>query len=148
MTSELGPILLAEDSPNDVELTLSALTDSGFANQVVWVKDGQEALDYLYRSGEHATRPSGQPAVVLLDLKMPRVDGLQVLDRVKKDPDLKSLPIVMLTSSREERDIAQSYASGCNAYVVKHLDFTEFTRTVQSLARFWLRENQPPPCPA
>lgn len=142
---ELGRILLAEDSRNDVELTLSALTGVGLAQEVIWVSDGQEALDYLYRSGKHVARQSGHPAVVLLDLKMPRVDGLQVLQRVKQDPVLKAVPIVMLTSSNEERDIAASYAFGCNAYVVKHLDFAEFSAAVQALAGFWNRVNHPPP---
>lgn len=145
MSSELARILLVEDSPNDVELTLSALEESGLANEVVWVRDGQEALDYLYRSGAHGGRASGHPAVVLLDLKMPRVDGLQVLERVKLDPELKSIPVVMLTSSREESDVVKSYGLGVNAYVVKPVGFTEFASALRELGLFWAVVNQPPP---
>ena len=145
MASELARILLAEDSPNDVELALEALDESGLANEVVWVKDGQEALDYLYRQGVYAQRPEGHPAVVLLDLKMPRVDGLQVLARVKGDTELKSIPIVMLTSSREETDVIRSYGLGVNAYVVKPVGFSEFVKALRELGLFWAVVNQPPP---
>lgn len=145
MSAELARILLAEDSPNDVELTLSALAESGLANEVVWVKDGHEALDYLYRRGAHADRDGGQPAVVLLDLKMPRVDGLQVLAQVKGDPDMRSVPVVMLTSSREESDVVRSYGLGVNAYVVKPVGFAEFAIALRELGLFWAVINQPPP---
>ncbi len=145
MRSELARILLAEDSQNDVELTLSALAESGLANEVVWVKDGQEALDYLYLRGDHAQRPAGHPAVVLLDLKMPRVDGLQVLEQVKQDPALKAVPVVMLTSSREESDVVKSYGLGVNAYVVKPVGFAEFASALKELGLFWAVVNQPPP---
>jgi CheY-like chemotaxis protein len=145
MSHDLARILLAEDSINDMELTLSALDESGLANEVVWVKDGQEALDYLYRQGAHAKRPEGNPAVVLLDLKMPRVDGLQVLARVKGDATLKSVPVVMLTSSREEKDLARSYGLGVNAYVVKPVGFPDFVAALKELGVFWAVVNQPPP---
>lgn len=145
MTGELATILLVEDSPNDVELTLSALGESGLANEVIWVQDGQEALDYLYRQGTFAGRPEGNPAVVLLDVKMPRVDGLQVLAKVKGDPLLKTTPVVMLTSSREESDVVKSYGLGVNAYVVKPVAFTDFVSALRELGLFWAVVNQPPP---
>jgi CheY-like chemotaxis protein len=143
--TELARILLVEDSPNDVELTLSALGESGLANEVVWVQDGQEALDYLYREGAHAARPPGHPAVVLLDVKMPRVDGLQVLAKIKGDPDMKLVPVVMLTSSREEGDVVKSYGLGVNAYVVKPVAFPDFVSALRDLGVFWAVVNQPPP---
>lgn len=143
--SDLRHILLVEDSPNDAELTLTALEDGGLSNEVVWVKDGQEALDYLYRAGAHASRESGHPAVVMLDLKLPRMDGLQVLERVKSDPELRQIPVVMLTSSREEIDVARSYSLGVNAYVVKPVGFTDFVQALRELGLFWAVVNQPPP---
>lgn len=143
--TELARILLAEDSINDYELTISALAESGLANEVVWVKDGQEALDYLYRRGRFSGRAADHPAVVLLDLKMPRVDGLQVLEQVKGDPTLKAVPVVMLTSSREESDVVRSYGLGVNAYVVKPVGFTEFATALKELGLFWAVVNQPPP---
>jgi CheY-like chemotaxis protein len=142
---ELKRVLLVEDSPNDAELTMTALDESSLANEVVWVRDGQEAIDYLYRSGAYASRPDGHPAVVLLDLKLPKVDGLQVLERLKSDPDLKTIPIVMLTSSREEKDVAQSYGLGVNAYVVKPVSFPDFVTALRELGLFWAVVNQPPP---
>jgi CheY-like chemotaxis protein len=136
-------ILLVEDSVQDAELALAALDEGGLAGQVTVMRDGQEALDYLQR---HAvTASAARPAVVLLDVKMPRVDGLEVLERVKRDPRLNAVPVVMLTSSREETDIARSYAMGCNAYVVKHLDYGEFAAALKALAVFWGQVNQPPP---
>jgi CheY-like chemotaxis protein len=143
--SELKRVLLVEDSPNDAELTLTALEDSGLSNEVVWVKDGQEALEYLYKSGSFDGRRDGHPAVVLLDLKLPKVDGLQVLERVKGDPDLKQIPVVMLTSSREEIDVARSYGLGVNAYVVKPVGFPDFVKALRELGLFWAVVNQPPP---
>ncbi len=143
--TELKRVLLVEDSPNDAELTLTALDESGLANEVVWVKDGQEALDYLYKGGAHAGRPDGNPAVVLLDLKLPKVDGLKVLERVKTDAALKSTPVVMLTSSREEVDVAKSYGLGVNAYVVKPVGFPDFVQALRELGLFWAVVNQPPP---
>ena len=143
--AELKRVLLVEDSPNDAELTLEAFAESGLANEVVWVRDGREALDYLHREGDFAQRPDGHPAVVLLDLKMPKVDGLQVLEQVKKNPHLKSIPVVMLTSSREEADLARSYGLGVNAYVVKPVGFPEFVKALKELGLFWAVVNEPPP---
>lgn len=143
--TDLKRVLLVEDSPNDAELTLTALDESGLANEVVWVKDGQEALDYLYKAGAHADRPGANPAVVLLDLKLPKLDGLQVLARVKADPSLKAMPVVMLTSSREEVDVARSYCLGVNAYVVKPVAFPDFVQALRELGLFWAVVNQPPP---
>jgi CheY-like chemotaxis protein len=141
----LNRILLAEDSAADLELTLAALAEHHLANEVVVVRDGAAALDYLYRRGEYAGRPDGNPAVVLLDLKMPKVDGLQVLKQVKGDEVLRSIPIVMLTSSREEQDLVESYRLGANAYVVKPVDFTRFVEAVSRLGMFWAVVNEPPP---
>ena len=143
--SNLKRILLAEDSEADVELTLEALGQNRLANEVVVVRDGAAALDYLYRRGEHATRPEGNPAVVLLDLKMPKVDGLQVLKQVKADEILRHVPIVMLTSSREEQDLIESYRLGANGYVVKPVDFGRFVDAVKQLGMFWAVVNEPPP---
>lgn len=143
--SELKRILLVEDTPNDVELTLAALDEAHLANEVVVVRDGAEALDYLYERGEFAERTSGHPAVVLLDLKLPKVDGLEVLEQVKADAELRAIPIVMLTSSREERDLVRSYHLGVNAYVVKPVDFAEFAGAVRDLGLFWAIINEPPP---
>jgi CheY-like chemotaxis protein len=145
MASELKRILLAEDNANDVELTLSALRANSLANEVVVVRDGAEALDYLYRRGAFAGREPGLPALMLLDLKMPRVDGLEVLRAVKKDPSLRMLPVVVLTSSREEQDLVQSYDLGVNAYVVKPVDFCAFMDAVKLLGGFWALLNEPPP---
>lgn len=142
--NEPGIILLAEDDPNDVELTLEAFADLHLANEVVVVNDGEAALDYLYRRGRFAAREAIPPAVVLLDLKMPKVDGLTVLRTVKSDPALQPIPIVMLTSSREERDLVASYAFGANAYVVKPVDFGRFIDAVRQLGLFWAVLNERP----
>lgn len=141
----LKPILLVEDNPKDLELTLLALERSKLANDVVSVRDGVEALDYLFRRGAYAERPVGNPAVVLLDLKLPKVDGLQVLQAVKGDDGLRAVPVVMLTASREERDLVQSYALGVNAYVVKPVAFKDFIEAIQDLGVFWAVLNEPPP---
>jgi CheY-like chemotaxis protein len=138
-------ILLVEDSVNDARLTLAALEDTGLANEIVWVKDGQEALDYLFATGSYAGRDGGQPAVVLLDLKLPKLDGIQVLERVKQSEALGALPIVMLTSSREEGDLVRSYGAGVNAYVVKPVAFPEFVEALKKLGLFWALVNHPPP---
>ena len=143
--SELKRILLVEDSPNDVQLTLEAFEETHLANEVVVVRDGQEALDFLYRRGPFAGRSDGHPAVVLLDIKLPKIDGLEVLAQVKRDPDLKTVPVVMLTSSREETDVARSYGLGVNAYVVKPVAFTAFVSALKELGLFWAVVNQPPP---
>jgi CheY-like chemotaxis protein len=138
-------ILMVEDDPKDVELTLSALKDYNLANEIVVTRDGEEALDYLYCRGQFSARPQDNPAVMLLDLKLPKVDGLEVLNRVKSDARLKMIPVVVLTSSREERDMMRSYQLGVNAYVVKPVDFHEFVNAVKELGVFWAVINQPPP---
>jgi CheY-like chemotaxis protein len=140
-----GKILLVEDDPYDVELTLSALAENHLANEVVVVRDGAEALDYLYRRGAYESRVAGHPVVMLLDLKLPKVDGLEVLEHVKSNPDLKTTPVVMLTSSREEQDLAKSYNLGTNAYVVKPVGFSDFVEAIRKLGLFWTLVNQPPP---
>jgi CheY-like chemotaxis protein len=145
MMADLRRILLAEDSANDIELTLAALNEHHLANQVDVARDGEQALDYLYRRGAHAERSAGNPAVVLLDLKMPKVDGLEVLRQVKSDPILKSIPVVMLTSSREEGDLLRSYQLGVNAYVVKPVAFGDFVDAVRQLGGFWAVVNEVPP---
>jgi DNA-binding response OmpR family regulator len=141
----LGRILIVEDDPNDVELTLTALMDHNLANEVVVTRDGQQALDYLYCRGEYSTRPSENPAVLLLDLKLPKISGLEVLQQVKTDDHLKMIPVVVLTSSHEERDMMRSYSFGVNAYVVKPVDFHEFVNAVKELGIFWAVINEPPP---
>jgi len=145
MMAELKRILLAEDNPQDVELTLTALDEHNLANEVVVVNDGAEALDYLYRRGKFAMRADNDPAVVLLDLKMPKVDGLEVLRTIKKDDNLKTIPLVILTSSREEKDLVESYKLGVNAYVVKPVNFQQFIEAVKELGAFWAVINEPPP---
>lgn len=143
--SALNRILLVEDNEEDAELTMAALTDLKLANEVVVARDGVEALDYLYRRGPYDGRSGENPVVVLLDLKMPRVDGLQVLREIKGDEALKTTPVVMLTSSREERDLVESYRLGANAYVVKPVDFEKFTEAVRELGVFWALINESPP---
>ncbi len=138
-------ILLAEDSAQDVELTLSALAENNLSNSVDVARDGAEALDYLFRRGSHAARHSGDPVLILLDLKMPRVDGLEVLRAVKSDPRLRLIPVVVLTSSREEQDVVRSYELGVNAYVVKPVEFDKFVAAVRELGLFWMLLNEPPP---
>ena len=142
---ELKRILLVEDSPNDIELILAALSEHRLANEVVVVRDGEEALDYLYRRGVFKLRMEGSPVVVLLDLKLPKVDGIEVLAQLKSDPELSKVPVVILTSSREEQDLIDSYELGSNAYVVKPIDFHEFVDSIKSLGLFWAVVNQPPP---
>jgi CheY-like chemotaxis protein len=143
--STLGRILLVEDDPKDVELTLTALEDYKLANEVVVAHDGAEALDYLYRRGNFANRSTDNPAVLLLDLKLPKVDGLEVLEQIKADAKLRLIPVVVLTSSHEEKDMVTSYKLGVNAYVVKPVDFHEFVNAVKELGIFWALVNQPPP---
>ncbi len=143
--NDLKRILLVEDNPNDIELTLTALSGNRLANEVVVVRDGEEALDYLYRRGIFQLRMVGNPVVVLLDLKLPKVDGLEVLATLKSDPELRMIPVVILTSSREEKDLINSYNLGSNAYVVKPVGFLEFVNAIQELGLFWAVVNQPPP---
>jgi len=142
---QLGRILMVEDDPKDVELTLTALEDYKLANEVVVTRDGEEALDYLYCRGNFTTRTPDNPAVLLLDLKLPKVDGLEVLQQIKSDEKLRMIPVVVLTSSHEERDLVASYKLGVNAYVVKPVDFHEFINAVKELGIFWAVINQPPP---
>jgi CheY-like chemotaxis protein len=141
----LGRILLVEDDPRDVELTLTALDDYKLANEVVVARDGQQALDYLRCQGEYKTRINENPAVLLLDLKLPKVDGLEVLKEIRTDERLKFIPVVVLTSSQEEKDMIRSYTLGVNAYVVKPVDFHEFINAVKELGVFWALINEPPP---
>jgi CheY-like chemotaxis protein len=141
----LKPILLVEDNPNDLELTLIALERSQLANEVIIARDGAEALDYLFVRGDHAGRMQGNPAVILLDLKLPKVDGLEVLHEIRQTPALKSIPVVMLTSSKEEQDLLRSYELGVNAYVIKPVDFQEFVKAIADLGIFWAVLNEPPP---
>ncbi len=142
---DLRPLLLVEDSPKDLELTLAALAKCQLANEIVVVRDGAEALDYLYSHGEYERRDPGDPAVVLLDLKLPKIDGLEVLAKVKGDAEKRQIPVVMLTSSREERDVVQSYNLGVNAFVVKPVEFKAFFEAIQDLGIFWAVLNEPPP---
>ncbi|MBI5100256.1 MAG: response regulator [Nitrospirae bacterium] len=142
---KLKRILLVEDSPNDAELTLEALSEYNLANEVEVVRDGQDALDYLYREGRFSGRSDGNPAVILLDLKLPKLSGLEVLKTIKSDDRMKLIPVVVLTSSHEENDRIESYNLGVNAYVVKPVDFHAFINAVKSLGIFWAIVNEPPP---
>ena len=143
--NELGRILLVDDDPRDVELTLAALEEYNLTNEVVVARDGKQALDYLYCREEFIDRSNENPAVMLLDLKLPKVDGLEVLEKIKSDERLRMIPVVVLTSSREEKDMLKSYKLGVNAYVVKPVDFHEFINAVRELGVFWALINQPPP---
>jgi DNA-binding response OmpR family regulator len=142
---DLRPIVLVEDDPNDVELTLLALAEHNLANPVVVLRDGVAALDFLYSRSEYADQARPNPVVLLLDLKMPKLNGLDVLKQIKSDDSLKLLPVVMLTSSREERDLVASYQLGVNAYVVKPVSFQEFVSAIRGLGMFWALINEPPP---
>jgi CheY-like chemotaxis protein len=141
----LGRILMVEDDPKDVELTLTALEEYNLTNEVIVTHDGEEALDYLYHRGKFEARGNGNPAVLLLDLKLPKVDGLEVLQQIKADEKLRMIPVVVLTSSREERDMVASYKLGVNAYVVKPVDFHEFVNAIKELGVFWAIINEAPP---
>lgn len=141
----LKPILLVEDDKRDLELTLVALERSQLANEVIVVRDGAQALDYLLREGEFSDREEGNPAVMLLDLKLPKVNGLEVLQKVRATPAMRSMPIVMLTSSQEESDVVRSYELGVNAYVVKPVEFKQFVTAIADLGVFWAVLNEPPP---
>ena len=143
--NKLGRILLVEDDPKDVELTLTALEEYNLANEVIVARDGEEALEYLYSRGKFKTRSSDNPAVMLLDLKLPKVDGLEVLKQIKSEEKLRMVPVVVLTSSKEEKDMVASYRLGVNAYVVKPVDFHEFVNAIKELGIFWAVINEPPP---
>ena len=141
----IGRILLVEDDPKDVELTMTALEEYNLSNEVVVASDGEEALDYLYFRGKYQRRSGENPAVLLLDLKLPKVSGLEVLEAIRSDDALKLIPVVVLTSSREEQDMVKSYRLGVNAYVVKPVDFHEFVNAIKELGVFWAIINEPPP---
>lgn len=141
----LKRILLVDDSTSDAELALHALAEHNLANEVLHLHDGAQALDYLFRRGEFAGRAAGDPSVVLLDLKMPKVDGLEVLRRIKGEPALRTIPVVVMTSSREERDVRAAYRLGANAYVVKPMKFGDFVGAVKQVGAFWAILNEPPP---
>lgn len=140
----LKRILLVEDDPKDIELTIDALSEYNLANEIAIARDGVEALDYMYQRGIFASRPSGNPVVVMLDLKMPKLDGIQVLNQLKSDEHLRSVPVVILTSSRETRDLDECYKLGVNAYVVKPVRFAEFIEAVKGIGVFWALVNEPP----
>jgi CheY-like chemotaxis protein len=143
--AKIKRILLAEDNENDVELTLTALQECRLSNEVEVVRDGAEALDYIYQREKYSGRVDDLPCVILLDLKMPRVDGLEVLRQIKSDPALRFIPVVMLTSSREEKDLVLSYDLGVNAFVVKPVDFDQFLQAIRALGMFWALVNEPAP---
>jgi CheY-like chemotaxis protein len=143
--SQLKRILLAEDNLRDIELTLAALAEHNLANEVEVARDGAEALDYMFRRGKYRNRSDAGPAAVLLDLKMPRVDGIEVLRQIKSSETLRTIPVIMLTSSKEEMDLAKSYQLGVNAYVVKPIDFRQFVLAIKQLGLFWAVLNEPPP---
>src|ERR1700688_2833357 len=143
--NRLGRILMVEDDPKDVELILTGLGDYNLANEVIVTRNGEQALDYLYYRGKYKARASGNPAVMLLDLKLPKVDGLEVLKQIKSDGELRMIPVVVLTSSKEEKDMVASYKLGVNAYVVKPVDFHEFVNAIKELGVFWAVINEPPP---
>ena len=145
MSEMLKPIVLVEDNLNDLELTMHALTRARLVNEVVTLRDGAEALEYLSCKGAWQDRPRGNPAVILLDIKLPKLNGLEVLQYIKQDPELRTVPVVMLTSSREEPDLQRSYELGVNAYVVKPVKFDDFVKAVQDLGIFWAVLNEPPP---
>jgi len=140
--AQVKKILYAEDNPRDRELTLTALEEFNLANQVICVNDGEEALDFLYKRGKYENAPDGNIVVVLLDIKMPKVDGIEVLKVIKSDPNLRTIPVVMLTSSKEERDVVDSYNLGVNAYVVQPVGFTEFIEAVKNIGLFWALINE------
>ncbi len=147
MNTEVKTILIVDDSPKDVELTLAALGEKNLANRVVVAEDGEEALDYLYNRGKFADYEKSNPAVILLDIKMPKLNGIEVLKHIRSDPKLKYIPVIMLTSSREEKDLVDSYKLGANSYVVKPVDIVQFMEAIRSLGQYWAIINELPPKP-
>ena len=145
MNVKMKRILLVEDDPNDVELTLTALKEFNLANEVVVVGDGAEALDFLFKRGAFSERMNGNPVVILLDLKLPKISGMEVLKQIRETENLKMIPVVILTSSREEKDLNDGYSLGTNAYVVKPLEFQQFLEAIKQLGAFWALINEPPP---
>ena len=144
MNAEVKRILIVDDSPKDVELVIAALAENNLANEVIIAEDGEEALDYLYKRGKF-TNEDGNPAVILLDIKMPKMDGIEVLRHIRSDPKFKLIPVIMVTSSREERDLVESYKLGANSYVVKPVDIIQFIDAIKVLGQYWAVINQPPP---
>ena len=144
MHTEVKRILIVDDSPKDVELAIAALAENNLANEVIVAEDGEEALDYLYKRGKFANE-SGYPAVILLDIKMPKMDGIEVLKHIRSDPKFRLIPVIMVTSSREERDLVESYKLGANSYVVKPVDIIQFIDAIKVLGQYWVIINQPPP---
>lgn len=144
MNVEVKRILIVDDSPKDVELTIAALAEKNLANEVVVAEDGTEALDYLYKRGKFVNE-TGNPAVILLDIKMPKMDGIEVLRHIRSDPKFKFIPVIMLTSSNEEKDLVESYKLGANSYVVKPVDIVQFLDAIKVLGQYWVVINQPPP---
>ena len=145
MNEEVTRILIVDDSLKDIELTIAALTENNLTNEVVVAEDGEEALDYLYKRGKFATYGNGNPLIILLDIKMPKMDGLEVLKRIRCEPKFKSIPVIMVTSSREEKDLVESYNLGANSYVVKSVDIAQFKDAIKVLGQYWIVVNQPPP---
>ena len=148
MKAELKRILIVDDSPKDVELAISALSQKNLANEVDVAEDGEEALDYLYKRGRFADNESGNPAVILMDIKMPKMDGIECLKLIRSDPKFNLIPVIMVTSSREERDLVESYRLGANSYVVKPVDIVQFIDAIKVLGQYWAVINQPPPVSA
>lgn len=144
MHAEVRRILIVDDSPKDVELTIAALAEKNLANEVIVAEDGEEALDYLYKRGKFINE-NGSPAVILLDIKMPKMNGIEVLKHIRSDPKFKFIPVIMVTSSREERDLVESYKLGANSYVVKPVDIIQFIDAIKVLGQYWVIINQPPP---
>jgi CheY-like chemotaxis protein len=145
MKAEVKRILIVDDSPKDIELAISALAQKNLANEVDVAEDGEEALDYLYKRGRFANNDNGTPAVILLDIKMPKMDGIECLKQIRSDPKFKLIPVIMVTSSREERDLVESYRLGANSYVVKPVDIVQFIDAIKVLGQYWAVINQPPP---
>jgi CheY-like chemotaxis protein len=144
MNEEVKRILIVDDSLKDIELTIAALAENNFTNEVVVAEDGEEALDYLYKRGKFATYGNGNPLIILLDIKMPKMDGLEVLKRIRCEPKFKSIPVIMVTSSREEKDLVESYNLGANSYVVKSVDIAQFNDAIKVLGQYWIVVNQTP----
>lgn len=144
MNSEVKRILIVDDSPKDVELTIAALTENNLANNIIVAEDGEEALDYLYKRGKFADYENGNPAVILLDIKMPKLNGIEVLKQIRSSPKFKFIPVIMVTSSGEEKDLVESYKLGANAYMVKPVDIVQFIDAIKVLGQFWVIVNQQP----
>jgi CheY-like chemotaxis protein len=145
MNAEVKKILIVDDSAKDVELVIAALTEKNLANEVAVADDGEEALDYLYRRGKFSAREKGNPAVILLDIKMPRMNGIEVLKHIRSSPEFMMIPVIMVTSSAEERDLVESYELGANSYVVKPVDISQFIEAIKTLGQFWAVINELPP---